>query len=795
MKAFFWYNKAEKPIHFGTKNGDTPMNLVRKLIRQRQIALLLLFSIIPVLGFGTFSYYTSLRLIEAEVKRTSEVAIAQMKEQVDQLLRQIEEVTGQFSLQAGMLQFVKIQETPLLGTLQSVNELRRELANFSSSIHAVDSVYLYHRKQQLVLTSNLLFDLNSFPDSSWLPTLRQAGIERKSKLWITPRAMGGDAGKSLEALTYLLPLPYFYEEPDAALVVNVKTGVIADMIRSFPFDSRGGLLVFSPTGQTIVEAGKLRLTKPDAIGALLAAGSSPEGSLPVKLDTEAGEMYVTTERSAAYGFLYAMLIPAEAASHNAQLLKIWIVAATVALSLLSLFVAYFNVRRFQSGLRSIFLTLRGKGEVNGDEDQESFDADYAAGFTRIESGIAALLKEMGDVRSQWSSQLPVLRDHFLLSALLGNNAGMDPWLRQKPVETPLFPDPVFCVLVAEMDATGENARFRSGEDSRLFLFAVANISQELMKDKFATETVVSRQHVAVILNMPQHETERETVRAAETIRYAVASYLKQTVTISVGRPITDFGELSVSYQDALHALQENWPKAGNEVVRGSQEQEALVPVPYPAECESALLAAIREGNRVQAAQELNAFFDGLNGSRLPFALIKTYAMQLLVSVIRLLQEYDPDLTKTFPGRSLYAEFAQLNASPSMCEWFSETVFAPGIDFLNGLKRLRMEMIMERTKKLIEERYAQDLSLQLVADQLSISPSYLSELIKQHWGETFIAYVTRYRISKAKSLLLKTELNIADIAVEIGYGNATHLIRVFKKSEGMTPGEYRLQSRS
>jgi two-component system response regulator YesN len=777
------------------KSGDKPMNLFRKLIRQRQIALLLLLSIVPVIGFGTFSYYTSLRLIEAEVKRTSEVAIAQMKEQVDQLLRQIEEVTGQFSLQAGMLQFVKIQEAPALGTLQAVNDIRRDLANFSSSIHAVDSVYLYHRKQKLVLTSTVLFDLDSFPDISWLPILRQAAVERKSKLWITPRAMSSDAGKNPEALTYILPLPYFYEEPNAALVVNVKTGVIADMIRSFPFDSRGGLLVLSPTGQTIVQAGQLRLEKPDTIGTMLTAGASPEDSRPVKLDTEVGAMYVTTERSAAYGFLYAMLIPADAASHNAQLLKIWIIAATAALSLLSLFVAYFNVRRFQSGLRNIFLTLRGKGEADGEDDREPFDADYAEGFARIENGITALIKEMGDVRSQWSSQLPVLRDHFLMSALLGNKAGMDPWLRQQPAETELFPEPGFCVLVAEMDATGETSRFRSGEDKRLFLFAVANISQELMRDKFATETVISRQHVAIILNMPLHEADRETVRAAESIRYAVSSYLKQTVTIAVGRPITDFRELSVSYQDAMHALQENWPKAGNEVVRGGQELETPVSVPYPAECESALLAAIREGDRVQAVRELNVFYDGLSGSRLPFALIKTYAMQLLVSVIRLLQEYDPDLTQTFPGRSLYAEFAQMNASLAMSDWFSETVIAPGIDFLYGLKRLRMETFMERTKKLIEERYAQDLSLQLAADQLGISPSYLSELIKQHWGETFIAYVTRYRIDKAKSLLLKTELNIADIAAEIGYGNATHLIRVFKKSEGMTPGEYRLRSRS
>lgn len=771
------------------------MKLVRKLVRQRSLALLLLLSIVPVLGFGTFSYYTSLRLIEAEVKRTSEVAISQMKEQVEQLLRQTEEVTGQLSLQAGMLQLVKIQETPLLGTLQAANDIRRDLSNFSTSIHAVDSVYLYHRKQQLVLTPNALLDMESFPDTSWLPHLRQAAAERKSKLWITPREISPAAAKGSEVLTYLLPLPYFYDEPEAALIVNVKAAVIADMIRSFPFDSRGGLLVFSPDGQTIVQAGQLRLGEPDNIGAMLGGEAAAAGSRPGKLNTEAGAMYVTTERSEAYGFLYAMLIPVDAASRNAQLLKLWMVAATAALSLLSLFVAYFNVRQFQTGLRRIFLTLRGKEEADGEAEHEPFDADYAGGFARIENRIAALLKEMGEVRSQWKSQLPVLRDHFLLSALLGNHAGMDPWLRHKTAEPALFPDPVFCVLVAEMDATGESARFRSGEDAWLFLFAVGNISQELLRDKFATETVLSRQHVAIILNMPETEADRETVRAAEKLRYAVSSYLKQTVTIAVGRIVGDFRELSVSYQDALHALQEHWPKAGNEVIRGGQAPEAPMFVPYPAECEAALLAAIREGDRPQAAQELETFFDGLNGSRLPFALIKTYAMQLLVSIIRLLQEYDPDLALTFPGRSLYAEFAQLNASPPMCSWFGETVVEPGIDFLNGLKRLRMETIMDRTKKLIEERYRQDLSLQLAAEQLGISPSYLSELIKQHWGETFIQYVTRYRVDKAKSLLLKTELNIADIASEIGYGNATHLIRVFKKSEGVTPGEYRQQNRS
>ncbi|MNR59293.1 HTH-type transcriptional regulator YesS [compost metagenome] len=72
---------------------------------------------------------------------------------------------------------------------------------------------------------------------------------------------------------------------------------------------------------------------------------------------------------------------------------------------------------------------------------------------------------------------------------------------------------------------------------------------------------------------------------------------------------------------------------------------------------------------------------------------------------------------------------------------------------------------------------------------------MSLIFKEETGDTFINYVTRIRVERTKSLLCETELTIAQIAKEVGYANAQHLIRVFKKQEGKTPGEYRIEALS
>ncbi|MEH7495234.1 helix-turn-helix domain-containing protein, partial [Neobacillus niacini] len=73
---------------------------------------------------------------------------------------------------------------------------------------------------------------------------------------------------------------------------------------------------------------------------------------------------------------------------------------------------------------------------------------------------------------------------------------------------------------------------------------------------------------------------------------------------------------------------------------------------------------------------------------------------------------------------------------------------------------------------------------------AMNPSYLSTFFKKQGGITLSDFITQVRIEESKKLLPNRKLTISEIATKVGYANSVGLIRVFKKIEGVTPGQYR-----
>lgn len=78
----------------------------------------------------------------------------------------------------------------------------------------------------------------------------------------------------------------------------------------------------------------------------------------------------------------------------------------------------------------------------------------------------------------------------------------------------------------------------------------------------------------------------------------------------------------------------------------------------------------------------------------------------------------------------------------------------------------------------------------LADRLSVSPRYLSDLLKQETGKTAMELIHIFMISEAKNLLTLGEKGVAEIAYELGFENASYFTRLFKKQTGMKPLEFR-----
>ncbi|MBW4623092.1 MAG: AraC family transcriptional regulator [Cyanosarcina radialis HA8281-LM2] len=84
----------------------------------------------------------------------------------------------------------------------------------------------------------------------------------------------------------------------------------------------------------------------------------------------------------------------------------------------------------------------------------------------------------------------------------------------------------------------------------------------------------------------------------------------------------------------------------------------------------------------------------------------------------------------------------------------------------------------------------DLSLAELASAINISPTYFASLFKQAMGISPHQYVIQQRVEQAKLMLSKTDLAIADIALQVGFSSQSHLTQQFKRLTGMTPKQVR-----
>lgn len=99
-------------------------------------------------------------------------------------------------------------------------------------------------------------------------------------------------------------------------------------------------------------------------------------------------------------------------------------------------------------------------------------------------------------------------------------------------------------------------------------------------------------------------------------------------------------------------------------------------------------------------------------------------------------------------------------------------------------------LIGRIKSFIDRHYGEPISLQVIADEVHLTPSYVSQLFKQEVGTNLKTYITNVRIDAAKALLKDSDFKIYEVAEMIGFENPYYFSTVFKKSVGVHPSKYR-----
>ena len=109
---------------------------------------------------------------------------------------------------------------------------------------------------------------------------------------------------------------------------------------------------------------------------------------------------------------------------------------------------------------------------------------------------------------------------------------------------------------------------------------------------------------------------------------------------------------------------------------------------------------------------------------------------------------------------------------------------------SGAGEQREERPIHGITRYLQEHLAEEVSLSVLAEEFHLSAQYISQLFKNEIGVGFLTYLTNIRMERAKQLLLSTSLSIAEVSEQSGYGDYRVFTKVFKKSEGITPSQYR-----
>lgn len=136
-------------------------------------------------------------------------------------------------------------------------------------------------------------------------------------------------------------------------------------------------------------------------------------------------------------------------------------------------------------------------------------------------------------------------------------------------------------------------------------------------------------------------------------------------------------------------------------------------------------------------------------------------------------------------------FAYVEADQNLVESYMSSVITLSDPYLTSNEKNDYHSeLMTRAAKYCKKEFTKDISLQKISDHLNLNKYYFCTLFKSHFDLTFWEYVTDLRIGYSKELLSLTNEKTTEISEKCGYLNISHFGKIFKKTTGLTPAEYR-----
>ncbi|SFP97054.1 helix-turn-helix domain-containing protein [Caldicoprobacter faecalis] len=738
----------------------------------------LVLVIVPMLAFGIFAYNISVLSIQQEAIKFNKTLLDVYKEKIDGILNEIDASFIQNGLVIETFDGVNLPSSTgdylAQKKLMNINQFVTHLTANSS---VIDDVVIYYKHDKVFITSNGRFDEKGFKNEDVAFQLKN---NNANVLWLGPRwTKSKRSGRIIPVISYVRQLPLLSDYKKAAFIVDIDLYSLSSMMEYYENNYENQrLYLLDSNGGVVAAANKQLIGKDLSVYSYISQILSKEEGNEFRDNINGEPSIISFLPSSIPGWKYVIVTPIQSLMSGSMLIRRGIVVVTMFFIVMGIVISLLMSKRLYKPVKSIILSWQGNNYINRKIDE------YAV----INNYLSTLQHRNKDLEKRWKNIWPVVKDKILLDILkgrnvIGNNIADD--LSSYGINIK-FDN--FVTLAAEID----DMKNMSNIDKEVFLFSVKNVVEEIINTEYKGFVTSEDYTVVFVVNLPQAEYYLDYKR---TVRYlcfeimdSIKKYMGFTISIGVSRLYHKTDELGKSYLEAVEAIKYRLLYGKHSVIFIEDVEPASEGVnSYPYDKEKELVMYIKAMDVKRVSMILDDIVTYLKNKSCNY--IRQFFIQLVGYIM--ISIYDMGYTESelFEGRFLYGELDSLETLKDIRQWM-ECLCRDIITFLEYKHKEESKDIVIKCKNYIDEHFSDpEISLSVVAEKLYTSDSYLSRVFKEEVGMTFTEYLTLKRIERAKQLLEFTDMTMKEIAKNIGL-SLQSFMRVFKKYEQMSPGQFR-----
>ncbi len=399
---------------------------------------------------------------------------------------------------------------------------------------------------------------------------------------------------------------------------------------------------------------------------------------------------------------------------------------------------------------------------------------------------------METLQKYYKESLPILREQFLIGAIEGKIKEMR-WreeIKRFQLEF-LKGDLVFCIIHFDKRKNLKKENLFEGNIG-LANVSISKIIEDTMEEYSIYTKFIYLDRVILIASLDEKYTIDLLIKGLNEVCNEFYKIFNKTISIGVGNIFNEYNMLKNSFTAAEDALSYRIILGRGKVTYIKDvEPNKVINLEFTGAEEKKLLDTIKISTEDEIEKVIGNIFKNLENYLMPLNGYKIYLMEIMISIIKLMQSYNLKMEDVLEKEFNYYNYLENMASLEEVEKTFKIIGKRINKHIKGNRINSSKLLIEDAKKYISENFSDcELSVEQVCSHLHVSSTYFSSLFKKEVGMSFVNYLTHVRLEEGIKLLNSTDDKAYMIALKVGYSQANYFSYVFRKKYGVAPSKYR-----